>query len=606
MIRAAGIFFLNKEGRALFLLRGPGSDHPGEWAFPGGQLEGNETPLEAALRETREEADINPPADRLTYLSQTVSPAVAPPGPVGGEPAVLEPTEQVCFTTFLCRISEEPAANLNYEHTAWCWAPITSPPQPLHPGCAVAIERLGMDELQVAQAIARGDLTSPQRFENITWFAMRITGTGRAYRASRKEWVWRDRSLYLNDHFLARCAGLPVVIEHPKKTMLDTTDYANRVVGAVSFAYIKDDEVWCLARINDQSAADLIIEAGESDQDNLSTSPAVVFRDASVNTKLTAEDGSIILVEGKPSLLDHLAICAQGVWDKGGAPAGISVQDAFGDSAVTPEEEAAAAADAAARKDAEEKAEKDRKDAAERRDAELCSKMDALMDAVGGMSARLDSLEQARGEPKQPMADAKKDGESEEEKTAREDAARRDADEKAEKERQDAAAREDAARRDAEERTRMDSLTTRLSDIERALPRSRTQEERIRLTEIQGRADRVFHMFNESAPAFLDGEDEATYRRRLLNGLKRHSKWAKVNIHAIADDSAFTEIEDQVYADAAMAANDPTLAGEGTLRAITENQGGHTFTRYVGDARNWMDRFSGPARQLVTGDFRVQ
>ena len=55
-IRAAGVLILSKQGKVLFLKRGPGSDYPGCWAFPGGRQEGDESALQAAVRETREEA----------------------------------------------------------------------------------------------------------------------------------------------------------------------------------------------------------------------------------------------------------------------------------------------------------------------------------------------------------------------------------------------------------------------------------------------------------------------------------------------------------------------------------------------------------------------
>jgi hypothetical protein len=42
---------------------------------------------------------------------------------------------------------------------------------------------------------------------------------------------------------------------------------------------------------------------------------------------MTLEDGSVLLIEGKPSLLDHVAICELGVWDKGKDPEGIIVAD---------------------------------------------------------------------------------------------------------------------------------------------------------------------------------------------------------------------------------------------------------------------------------------
>jgi 8-oxo-dGTP pyrophosphatase MutT (NUDIX family) len=41
--KAAGILFVTPDRQALFLKRGPGGDHPGEWCFPGGEAEPDET-----------------------------------------------------------------------------------------------------------------------------------------------------------------------------------------------------------------------------------------------------------------------------------------------------------------------------------------------------------------------------------------------------------------------------------------------------------------------------------------------------------------------------------------------------------------------------------
>ena len=347
MIRAAGIMTLSPRDTVLFLRRGNGSDHPNTWCIPGGHLEGEETPLQAAVRETSEEAGVDFDPKSLREWTRTcaqavpsepsVSPILTDVLPGAPHPAVSgeapAPSQDVDFTTFMVRVPEEfmPTLKLD-EHDGFCWAPATAPPEPLHPGCRVALERLGWDELGVARAMAAGRLSSPQRYENVWLFAIRITGTGLSYRHARQEFVWRDPSIYLNDDFLARCAGLSVIWEHPEKSLLNQKEFEDRVIGSVMLPYLRADkpeDVWGIAKVYDEAAA------RDMQDTQMSTSPAVNFSDPLENDRVTLEDGRVMLIEGKPSLLDHVAICAQGVWDKSGPATGVESVDAVADAVVS-------------------------------------------------------------------------------------------------------------------------------------------------------------------------------------------------------------------------------------------------------------------------------
>lgn len=88
---------------------------------------------------------------------------------------------------------------------------------------------MSLDELGIAKAIQTGELTSPQRYGNLLLIAIRITGTGVAYRQSLEEFVWRDPSLYLNPEFLERCNGLSVILEHPEESVLNTEESTSDV-----------------------------------------------------------------------------------------------------------------------------------------------------------------------------------------------------------------------------------------------------------------------------------------------------------------------------------------------------------------------------------------
>jgi hypothetical protein len=174
------------------------------------------------------------------------------------------------------------------------------------------------NELDIARGIAAGLLTSPQQYENLWLFAMRVTGTGISYRPELDEYVWREPDIYLTPEFLARCNGLPVIIQHPEEEQLTSEQFARRVIGALLLPYIDGDEVWAVARIYDEDAARLM------QTHQLSTSPAVKLP-ASESEVRKLVGGKHLLIEGAPSLLDHLAICELGVWDKGGEPTGIAI-----------------------------------------------------------------------------------------------------------------------------------------------------------------------------------------------------------------------------------------------------------------------------------------
>jgi len=109
-------------------------------------------------------------------------------------------------------------------------------------------------------------------------------------------------------------------MEHPDTQILDSDEFAKRIVGTMFLPYVKGDEVWGIAKIYDKGAISMIQSF------DLSTSPSVVFRDTSVNYTIELEsDEGHLLIEGDPSFVDHLAICEKGVWDKGGDASGIRI-----------------------------------------------------------------------------------------------------------------------------------------------------------------------------------------------------------------------------------------------------------------------------------------
>lgn len=306
MIRAAGLMFVTPGNKVLLMRRvakaEQDGDIPGVWAFPGGGLEDEETAEEAARREIQEETGITYEAPVKLWTRRI--------------------RDEVDFTTFMAPVDEPFVPTLNEEHDAYQWVDrryaLGAPGN--HPGVYIALSRFEMDELAVAKAIRDGELSSPQAYENLLLIALRITGTGMSYRSAHKEYVWRDASIYMNPEFLERCAGLPVILQHPKKSLLNTEEFRERIVGTIFVPFLKPEvqEVWGIAKILDMEIAEVLKD------EVMSTSPAVLC----LGDKVPMPGGENMLVEDKPHLLDHLALCPQGVWDKGGPPMGVESIDA--------------------------------------------------------------------------------------------------------------------------------------------------------------------------------------------------------------------------------------------------------------------------------------
>jgi 8-oxo-dGTP pyrophosphatase MutT (NUDIX family) len=633
MIKAAGILFLTDQNHALFLRRSPMAlDFAGHWDFPGGAQEGDEDAEETALREAREEIGAIPAGVQVPH-TRTKGSASILPGVAGvGAPPVLPvpdgapaaaPANDVDYMTFLQRVGEQFIPKLSKEHDGWAWAPVDSPPQPLHPGCAIALERLAMDELGVARAIAAGRLVSPQRYENVWLFAIRITGTDVAFRDKIDEYVVRKPEHYLNDEFLARCNGLPVIFKHPKKSILDSDEFSNRIVGTVFLPYIAGDEVWAVAKIYVDAVAQMMREG------DLSTSPSVNFADFSVNAKLKLEDGSKVLIEGKPSLFDHVAICELGVWDKGGEPQGIR-SEAREDSAMADEDKKAVedkAKDDAAKKDAfPEDLEKGKADAkrddAKRADddkdknkkeeprgdadaghaldktlSHIADSMKSLADNVAGLGKRMDAVEEReKGRDDKKRDDAKrKDADEPEKKDEPKELAAAD------KSKKDA--KRDDAKRDDTKRDDSVDFQAQLDRVKAMIPKDMNDQDYNAMADAQARADEVFADFGKHAPRPLQGETVGGYERRCVRMLKEHSPtWKAAEVtSAFADEASFGIVRDQVYREARATAHSPVNIPAGELRMIEKRRDGHIIREFVGDPRSWMNPLAGATQLRAEG-----
>jgi 8-oxo-dGTP pyrophosphatase MutT (NUDIX family) len=628
VIRAAGILFLDPDGNALFLRRAQG-DALGQWSFPGGKLEEGEDADRAAIREIKEEIDFTVKPAQLRLHARRIKPAF--PADVTAEvtpslvpsDVALPPPPLVDFTTFLVRVPQQFVPKLNEEHDGYVWSKVTEPPEPLHPGCRIALDKLFMDELGIARAMAAGELTSPQRYINMTMWAMRITGTGRSFRKNQKrkdekgnevtydEHVYRPPEHYLTQEFLDRCNGLAVIWEHPTKATLNSKEFSKRIIGTTLLPYIEGDEVWGITKVYDDEANKLL-ESGQ-----LSTSPTVVFTELSVNTTLALPDGTMLLFEGKPYLLDHIAVCEQGVWDKGGEPSGVSNDHITvkGDSVVADKEETKK--EDAVKKDAADQGGNDqgvmdrvmdafrsmadglRADVA-KYCADTVAKFDAAVDSIKKDSAAKSDAD--KDEKKEEKSDAtkadgkKKDGDEAEETAAdkKKDAAKSDADEKKEEK------KEDAVKADSVPRSEFDALMARVADLTKLTPRPLTAADRNAFADAQAKADAVMRTHGEQAEPPMAGEGIVDYQIRLARKMQPHSpKWKGVDLSIMAADSvAFPIALDAIRADAMQAGLNPVGLQPFQHREINEiGQGGHKITRFVGNG-SIFKQMSRPVRHV--------
>lgn len=304
MRKAAGVLLLSQDGEKVLLLRRAKADdeYAGHWALPGGHVEEGETEADCARRELEEETGIRHDGE-LRFWTRNIH-------------------GDCDFTTHLAVADKETEPTLNHEHDAYQWFAVADLEQShgdvrLHPGMDIVLRRFNMDELQMAEALRDGTHVSPVDFVNVLLVNMRITGTGLSYRNAYQEYVWRDESYYSDEHFVKRCAGLPVIWEHPKDGQpLDSREFSQRIVGIVFLPYLKGNEVWGVVKIWDDTAKEAL------KNERLSTSPCVVFTSKDMGQKAKFR-GEKILIEGPPSYMDHLAICEQGVWDKGEGPTGV-------------------------------------------------------------------------------------------------------------------------------------------------------------------------------------------------------------------------------------------------------------------------------------------
>lgn len=545
--RASGIMFLTPENEILLMRRGNGGDYPGTFGVPGGHQEPNETLEDCARREALEETGFD----------------------YKGDLELIHDDGQ--FATYLADGVKKFDVEMCDESTGYVWCHPEECPEPVHPGLQLSLRiASAKTELDVAQLMMENVLPSPQKYANMHLLNIRITGTGLAYRSSIGEHVWRDPSIYLNDEFLQRCNGLTVIMDHPDHSILNTEEFKERAIGSVMLPYIKGDEVWGIAKIYDADAMEEICE-GE-----VSTSPSVAFDNTAGNVTLATESGDPLLVEGVPFLLDHIAIVTKerggrGVWDKDGPIQGVSLNNPDEVSDMT-DKETQPKADAQG------------------------DVLDAILSAISGLSARVDSMEKNLPAPELLSVADKKARKDEEEACADEDDKEGEgiaADRSGEKVRKDEEAEGGEVEGQAGE-IKFDEE----GDEEEA---AKADEEEAEYADAQAKADSVYAAFGKSASRPLKGESLNAYRTRLMRGLQAYSDAYKdVNLRSIKDEALLSLAEKQIFADAALAARSPMHIPAGQLIEVKRaDRAGRTISEFKGAIGAWLDVFKVPAQRAT-------
>lgn len=417
-----------------------------------------------------------------------------------------------------------------------------------------------MNETELARAIASGEVPSPQQCGGFWLFALRFTGTGTVWREAHQETAFRSPDDYLTPEFLERTRGVPLVADHPDGKGLDGAEFDARTIGTCGYAYIATpdgiegpfgNEVWTIARVYSDAAVEAMTTYP------LSTSPAVIFRKAEAGPSFEMKDGTSFLIEGVPAIIDHLAVCVAGVFDRGGPPTGIRL-DSERTKIMTPEEKA----------EAEKKAETETAADRARKDAEfpgekldkLLTHLDSVTKMCDGISRRMDAFEAATKARKDDGTDAAPD---------------------------DGIALDGPP--GTPRRVAADAEAERKEAGEKA--------------EIQARADSVALAHGERASAPMMGETTQAYRHRLARGFQRHSREFKGIDLKQTTGAVFDAIETKIYADAMVAAACPDVAPGGVLREINrvDPATGQRITSFYShnNATTFISLMKRPSRRLI-------
>lgn len=142
------------------------------------------------------------------------------------------------------------------------------------------------------------------------YIPMRLTGLGLAERIiDNKAMIFnRTKENFATDDFMKIYANIPICIQHPTNESGEFEPlgfkHSSSIIGNAIHSFLRDDEIWIIARIHDDKAVCALLGG------DYSTSPYFISKE------VKHEIENDVIYNEIPLICNHLAIVADGFWDK--------------------------------------------------------------------------------------------------------------------------------------------------------------------------------------------------------------------------------------------------------------------------------------------------
>lgn len=142
------------------------------------------------------------------------------------------------------------------------------------------------------------------------YIPMRLTGLGLAERIiDNKAMIFnRTKENFATDEFMKIYASIPICIQHPTNESGEFEPlgfkHSSSIIGNAIHSFLRDDEIWIIARIHDDKAVCALLGG------DYSTSPYFISKE------VQHEIENDVIYNEIPLICNHLAIVDKGFWDK--------------------------------------------------------------------------------------------------------------------------------------------------------------------------------------------------------------------------------------------------------------------------------------------------